>query len=354
MTGVLLDYPHRSAGHCGSGALRDLLHWADLGWSGPPDEGLVFGLGGGLAFSFLRTPGLAPPLYLVGRGGDLEVDLLRRVGAHVDLRQTEDAGLGWEWVRDELGEGRPVMVWADIAKLPYLRVRLQMSRHDIVIIGYDDDRGIAFVVDNDREQVQEVPYAALAEARSSTGFPTPTRHATFAVRWPSSLPPLARIASEAFAASAVSMRAGGAALVDASLLPPGSASGTGLAGVQAFADDVAAWGDTLDEASLEAAMRALPVFVEKAGTGGGLFRRLQAACCFDVADLTGSSATHAAGEAYDRCAQAWSTLGSLATDGNPLRSRAEQVAQAASALPVLEEQATEALEAAAANLALHV
>ena len=29
---VLLDYPHRQAGHCGSGALRDLLEWAGLGW----------------------------------------------------------------------------------------------------------------------------------------------------------------------------------------------------------------------------------------------------------------------------------------------------------------------------------
>ena len=27
---VLLDYPHRQAGHCGSGALRDLLEWAGL------------------------------------------------------------------------------------------------------------------------------------------------------------------------------------------------------------------------------------------------------------------------------------------------------------------------------------
>src|SRR3546814_13821533 len=58
-------YPHRIGGHCGSGALRDLLEWAGLGWDGPPSEGLVFALGGALGLSYVRSVGLFPPLYLV-------------------------------------------------------------------------------------------------------------------------------------------------------------------------------------------------------------------------------------------------------------------------------------------------
>ncbi|CAB4895916.1 MAG: DUF4872 domain-containing protein [Actinobacteria bacterium] len=350
MSRVLLDYPHRGAGHCGSGALRDLLDWAGLGWDGPPDEGLVFGLGGGLGFAYLRVPGLVPPVYMVGRGGDLEVDLLARLGATVDLRRTDDRVLGWQWVRDELDAGRPVMVWADIAELPYLRVRLQMSRHDIVVIGYDDDEQVAYVVDNDREGVQSVPYEALARARSSQAFPEPTRHATFATTWPQHLPDLADVAADAFAASAESMRTGGADLVDRSLLPEGSISGTGLAGVQSLADDVGTWADMLDETTLESALRALPVFVEKAGTGGGLFRRLQAASCHDIATRTGSAASRAAGEAYDRCAQAWSELGTVAVADGPLTTRARNAAAAARALPTLEQAAAEALQVAAEEL----
>ncbi|WP_218876352.1 BtrH N-terminal domain-containing protein [Nocardioides marinisabuli] len=72
-------YPHRIGGHCGSGALRDLLEWAGLGWDGPPSEGLVFALGGALGLSYVRSVGLFPPLYLVGRGGELELDLPRAV-----------------------------------------------------------------------------------------------------------------------------------------------------------------------------------------------------------------------------------------------------------------------------------
>lgn len=350
MSRVLLDYPHRGAGHCGSGALRDLLDWAGLGWEGPPDEGLVFGLGGGLGLAYLRVPGLVPPVYLVGRGGDLEVDLLARLGATVELRRTDDPALGWQWVRDELDTGRPVMVWADIAELPYLRVRLQMSRHDIVVIGYDDDEQVAYVVDNDRDDVQPVPYEALARARSSKAFPEPTRHATFATTWPQRLPDLAAVAADAFAASANSMRTGGADLGDRSLLPDGSINSTGLAGVQALADDVATWADVLDETTLESALRALPVFVEKAGTGGGLFRRLQAACCHDVAVRTGSVASRAAGEAYDRCAQAWSALGSGASGDGPAAARLVGAARTAATLPALEAEATAALDAAADDL----
>src|SRR3546814_11317805 len=78
----VVEYPHRRGGHCGSGAMRDLLEWAGLGWEGPPDEGLVFALSGALDLSYVMDAALMPPVYLVGRGGDLETDRSdeRRVG----------------------------------------------------------------------------------------------------------------------------------------------------------------------------------------------------------------------------------------------------------------------------------
>src|SRR3546814_16790753 len=102
-------YPHRIGGHCGSGALRDLLEWAGLGWDGPPSEGLVFALGGALGLSYVRSVGLFPPLYLVGRGGELELDLPRRLGAAAEQRVTDDPAEGWSWVRAEHAGGGQVM-----------------------------------------------------------------------------------------------------------------------------------------------------------------------------------------------------------------------------------------------------
>ncbi|MCW2814603.1 MAG: hypothetical protein JWN84_2058 [Nocardioides sp.] len=347
---LIENYPHRMGGHCGSGAMRDLMQWHGLGWDGPPNEGLVFALGGALSLSYLRSDELVPPLYLVGRGADFEVDLPARLGGRVEVLTTDDPAEGWSWVRDEVDAGRPSLVWADIAELPYLRVQLRMSRHDVVVVGYDDDERIAFVVDNDRAEVQEVPLRALARARSSTAFPQPTRHCTYRVDWPSSLPPVQEVAADAFRQSAASMRGAphrGIADTDEKTT---SAAAEGLTAVAHFAADVETWADLCDE-ELEIFLFSLGAFIEKAGTGGGLFRRLLADGCAEVARLTGDSAAAQLALSADQCAQTWTDAARAAVQRDaPLRSRLTNVTATIAALPGLELRVVEALERAAGSL----
>lgn len=342
---VVGDYPHRVGGHCGSGALRDLLDWAGLGWADePPSEGLVFGLGGALAFFHVPLPGLQPPFYLVGRDIDLEQDLCDRLGIATERQQTDDPEQGWQWVVDELDHGRPVMVQADIAHLPYLRVRLANTRHDIVVIGYDPSARTALVVDNDREQVQEVSLADLAVARASTGFPDPVRHATWPMRFPERLPDLLPVARRAARASADRMLDGSGPLPDLLSSADDAALGVGVAGVGGFVEDLAGWPGRMDDDQRRQAVAALPVFIDKAGTGGGLFRWLQAGFCADVARLTGSAPFATAAAAYERCAAAWSHLAAVSGAAGDDHAA---VVRAASALPELEQQAAIALARAA-------
>ena len=350
-------YPHRIGGHCGSGALRDLLEWAGLGWDGPPSEGLVFTLGGALGLSYVRSVDLFPPLYLVGRGGELELDLPRRLGGAVEQRVTDDPAEGWNWVRAEIQGGRPVMLWADIAELPYLRVKLSMSRHDIVVIGFDDHAQVALVVDNDREDVQEVPYEALARARRSTSFPQPTRHTLYNIRWPAVLPDLASTAAEAFAQSAHAMSNPTSAtrIFDGLTSEPGDAAGltvhsAGVAAARAFATDIAGW-ERHDDEQLEIMLFSVGAFIEKAGTGGGLFRRLLAQGAFEIAQMTGDEATTSLARSANRAAEAWTTVARAATARDrPARSRVRDAAQSALALPELEAMLTQDLHGAAASL----
>lgn len=349
MTRVLLDYPHRVAGHCGSGALRDLMEWAGLGWAGVPTEGLAFGVGGDLGFTYLRGSRLLPPVYLVGRGSDLEVDALARLGAQVELLSGDDPAEGWAWVKAELDAGRPTMVWADIGDLPYLRVRLRMSRHDIVLIGYDEEDRVAFVVDNDRAEVQRVPYEALARARSSTSFPEPTRHTTFRVRWPQSPPAWEDVVADALESAARRMLDGDDGFPVAAPLA-GFTMASGTAGVQLLADDALRWPDRLGVEEADLALRSLAVFVEKAGTGGGLFRRLQSSFCTEVAERTGCDAAATAAGAYAACADAWSRLGALASSEEPVDARVRHVAELAELVHVLEREAAQSLLEAAKAL----
>lgn len=334
-------------GHCGSSSLRDLTEWAGLGWGGSaPGEGLVFALGGSLAFSYFRSDSLAPPIYLVGRGAGLEDDFLHRIGASVQVRSTEDPVVGWNWVRDEIDRGKPVLLWADIAELPYLRVRLQMSRHDIVAVGYDDQRQTVTIADNDREDLQQVSYEALRRARSSQGFPVPTRHTTYIIDWPGQTPPLGAIAGSALTQAGVAMQ-------DADApdgLVAGGRSGLragGLTGVALFCADLSRWGEHFDTELLQQALRALSAFIEKAGTGGGLFRRLQAEGCREIARLLASPEAAAAAEAADGAAQLWTALAHAAVE--PTRSPRECLASCASVaagLPAAEERLAAALSRA--------
>lgn len=345
---VLLDYPHRLAGHCGSGALRDLMEWAGLGWDGVPSEGLAFGLGGDLGFTYVRGTDLVPPVYLVGRGSDLELDALGRLGAEVEVLSGEDPVEGWAWVKAELDAGRPTLVWADIGDLPYLRVRLRMSRHDIVLVGYDDEERVAFVVDNDRVEVQRVSFEDLARARSSTAFPVPTRHTTYRVRWPAGPPDWEAVAAEALDT------AGRRMLDGANGFPIASGTGTtgasGVAGLRLLAQDVPGWQDLLGEQQAELALQSLRVFVEKAGTGGGLFRRLQAAFCREVANRTGCAAAGVAASAYSTCAETWSQLGASAAQGGSIDWRLRRVTDLVRSLDDLEREAARGLLEAAKAL----
>ncbi|MBW3657017.1 MAG: BtrH N-terminal domain-containing protein [Actinobacteria bacterium] len=328
------------AGHCGSGSLRDLLAWSGLGYGdGPPSEALVFALSGGLAFQYLRLERDTPPIYLVGRTGDLELAACRRLGIDVEVRRSDDAEEGWRLVADELDAGRPVMINADILALPYLRVTLSNTRHSLLVTGYDDDAGVAYLLDNDRAELQEVPLDVLDRARSTDGFPDPPRYATYPMRFPDELPHLREVARAACADAVTHLESG------TGLFPDGTLAGvlteaTGTTGVRTFVDDLAAWDDVLSEEEQRAGLRALRVFIEKAGTGTGMFRRLQADGLREAGERTGDESLLAAAGAWRLAADAWSALAAATADG-----LADAVA-AADELPALEARALEATRVA--------
>lgn len=301
-------YPHQLAGHCGSGALRDLweFHGLDYG-DGPLSEGMAFGLAGGLGFFYVEAPTVTPPLYLVGRTGSMERDVAAHVGARLDVRETSDAEEGWAWVRDEIDAERPPMVWADIAKLPYLRVQLQNTRHVLVVCGYDEDAGTALVADNDREELQECSLTDLAAARDSSGFPGPNRHTTFFYDWPEQLRPASEATVAALARSVTNMRG------DPSTF--GLQGSNGLRAVDVFAEAYSLWPQRFGE-RLPDALRLLWVFIVKAGTGGAMFRSLHTEFLLEMAELLDADELRTLGLVYGSLTSAWRQLADCAKAGD--------------------------------------
>ena len=261
---------------------------------------MAFGLGAGLGFAFVELGTLDPPLYLVGRTADLERDICKHLGIGLDLLQTDDSAEGWAWLKAELDAGRPTMVWADIQHLEYLRVRLHMTMHDIVVTGYDEREGVAFIADNDRDEIQRCSLPALALARNSQAFPGPNRHATWLMDFPAALPDPARAVRGALAGAVENMRGGGEGLTT-------RAEGMGLGGVEVFAETYPEWPERFGD-KLDAALRGLRVFIVKAGTGGALFRGLHARFAHDAGALLDDSRLKDVAALYDDLASEWVAL----------------------------------------------
>lgn len=259
------EFPHRRAGHCGSGALRDLFAFHDLSYLAQPlSEDFVFGVSGAFGFTFIELPAHTPPLYLVGRTPALEQGVCRHLGIDLNFRQTEDWREGWNWLRDELDRGRPTMIWADIKHLDYLRARQHNTMHDVIAVGYDEAKGSAYLADSDRDEIQACSLESLRRARNSIAFPAPNLNATWFMDFPERLPPVSAAIDEGLRSAIANMRGENSA-ADRT---PGR---HGLSAINSFAAGFPAWperfGGMLDEA-----VRALATFIVKAGTGGAMFR----------------------------------------------------------------------------------
>src|SRR4051794_25249936 len=330
-------FPHRKAGHCGSGAFRDLLEFHRLSWGDEPlSEAMVFGLSGGLGCFYYELPEMDPPLYLVGRSGGLERGVCDHLGISLDLRRTDDGDEAWQWLRGELDAGRPTMVNADIQELDYLRVKLSNTMHDIVVTGYDEDAGVALIADNDREEIQRCSLASLARARGSHGFPGPSRHATWVMGFPERLPEPRTAVDAALRQAVANMREASEALA-------GIGPGSGLDHVERFAASYRRWPELFGD-RLDGALRGLWVFIVKAGTGGAMFRSLQAGFLREASELLDDPAVRAAAEVYEELGGQWLALADAARaeDHEAGRSSVAAIAR-------LEREGVAAMESAAAG-----
>ncbi len=330
-------FPHRKAGHCGSGAFRDLLEFHALSWSGEPmSEAMAFGLGGGLGLFFYELPEMDPPIYLVGRSGALERGICEHLGISLDLRRTDDPDTAWQWLRDELHADRPTLVNADIRELDYLRVRLSNTMHDIVVTGYDADEGVALIADNDRDEIQRCSLESLARARASHGFPGPSRHATWVMRFPDALPD-PRVAVEAAVRQSVANMTSGAETLE------GLDAGGGLPHVEQLATSYQEWPGRYGD-RLNAALGGLWVFIVKAGTGGAMFRSLQAGFLRESAELLGDARLGRAADVYEELAGEWVALAAAVAGGRENAPPAHAAGlEHMAAIASLERSGTEAM-----------
>ncbi|MDQ0401560.1 BtrH N-terminal domain-containing protein [Streptomyces sp. NBC_01723] len=251
---MVKDVDVRRTEHCETAALGVLLRHEGLDLSEP----MLFGLGSGLSFVYWASKNMDFP-FLGGRVKPFELtrNLAGTLGLELRVEETTSPRKAWQNVAAHVDAGRPVGLQLDSYHLDYFSTRVHFGGHIVAMYGYDDHD--AYLVDTSQQGGSvSTSLAALAGARAARG-PMTARHRSFTLTVPGGLtPPQDRIVPAIKSCA------------DAFLNPP--IANLGHRGIAKAATQVPKWlertGNPQDDLPRAA------VLMERAGTGGALFRNL--------------------------------------------------------------------------------
>jgi hypothetical protein len=267
MNAMIENFRIVPAGHCGSGAMRNLLfHYCKLDLP----EGVVFGLGAGLDTVFFEYPGTEPPYMLFGRGASMEADLAFTLGLEYTEQIQMDNELAWQEVREEVLAGRPTMLSGDIFYLDYREFKVHFPAHRFILLGFDEGKDEAYIADRVNDYPETCSLGALASSRNPdsplTTFNLWGKFASDVQR--NDLPLACGLALQKTVERMLGFDRSQAAGMGP-MSQHSTSLATGLKGMKAFMDSMNGWPEREDAAEY---VQYLDNAIIKFGTGGGFFR----------------------------------------------------------------------------------
>ena len=251
---------------------------------------MLFGLGEGLGYMIWESSQLPYP-FLGGRSkpGEIATKVASNLGLALDVRETTSPAKAWRTVTDHLDAGTPVGLQLDSYLLEYFSEPFHFAGHQVAIVGYDDTW--AYLVDT-VQQGGEVTTSltSLAAARAAKG-PMAAKHLSYVIEQeptrtkvpPAALSAIRATARTYLAAPMSSFGAPGIAKTGARILP---------------------WYDRANDPG--PLFGHLATMMDRAGTGGAIFRNLYRDFLGEVAALTSNNAVVEAHSDFITIASLWS------------------------------------------------
>ncbi|NUR98063.1 MAG: BtrH N-terminal domain-containing protein [Kribbellaceae bacterium] len=271
--------------HCETTALGVLLRHQGVELS----EAMLFGLGSGLSFVYWDSKSVGFP-FLGGRVKPFELtrNLARNLGLNLHVQETSSAKKAWANVTAQLAAASPVGLQLDSYYLEYFTSKVHFGGHVVALYGYDDEH--AYLVDTEQQGgAVSTSLTSLAEARAARG-PMTARHRSFTLTARPVVP--AEHIVPAITACA-----------NAFLNPP--IANLGHRGIEKAAKLVPTWRDRTD------ALPQIALLMEKAGTGGALFRNLYRDFLRECVELVSSNDLRKGQELYAEAAADWTEVAAL-------------------------------------------
>ncbi|MFF5587385.1 BtrH N-terminal domain-containing protein [Streptomyces hygroscopicus] len=288
---MMKDIDARGMQHCETTALGVLLRHEGLDLSEP----MLFGLGSGLSFIYWDSKAMGFP-FLGGRVKPFELtrNLTAALGLDLLVGETTSPRKAWQNVAAPIDAGRPVGLQLDSYHLDYFTTKAHFGGHIVAMYGYDEQD--AYMVDTGPQGgAVSTSLAGLARARAERG-PMTARHRSFTITAPGDpTPPRDRIIPAIRTCA------------DAFLNPP--IGNLGHRGIEKAAREVPKWLRRSDDPGEDLPRAA--ALMERAGTGGALFRNLYRDFLAECAQLIDSSHLRTGHTLYTEAAALWTQVAAL-------------------------------------------
>lgn len=321
---TVIDVDARATQHCETTALGVLLRHQGIDLSEP----MIFGLGSGLSFVYWDSKTMGFP-FLGGRVRPFELtrNLAATLGLELQVQETASARRAWQNVVTPLDAGQPVGLQLDSYHLDYFTSKVHFGGHVVAMYGYDDRD--AYLVDTYQQGgTVSTSLTSLARARAARG-PMTAKHRSFTLTAPPGLPaPQDRIVPAITACA------------DAFLHPP--IANLGHRGIEKAGKLVRTWLQRADDPQRDLPQAAL--LMEKAGTGGALFRTLYRDFLAECTDLLDSGPLRTGHGLYAEAATLWTEVAALITQAGA-SGDAQCLVQAGAVLRDLARIEREAMQA---------
>ena len=238
--------------HCETVATGSLLQAAGVRLSEP----LMFGLGEGLGFIFINLASLPLP-FVGGRTKPfvLTSALCANLGLECVAVETSSKPKAWASLESALREGRPVGLQLDCYHLEYFSKPVHFAGHFVAAYGFDE-RDVLLVDTAQQGSTQRASRRGVEAARFAKG-PMAAKARSWTITAPKRTRDLDAALRKAIRANAREY-----------LSPP--FTGASYLGIRKLAASLPDWLDLATQPAADLALSAM--LMEKAGTGGSLFR----------------------------------------------------------------------------------
>lgn len=238
--------------HCETVATGSLLGAVDIHLSEP----MLFGLGEGLGFIFIKLSSL--PLPFVGgraRPFALTTALCKNLGLNLVERETASKAKAWATLEQSLLQGQPVGLQLDCYFLEYFSKPIHFAAHFVAAHGFDE-RDVFLVDTAQQGSMQRATRPGVEAARFAKG-PMAAKARSWTITAPKRPPEFEKAIRKAIRTNA------------RDYLSPGF-KGASYLGIRKLAASLPDWLDIAKDPAGDLALAGL--LMEKAGTGGSLFR----------------------------------------------------------------------------------